>query len=354
MNFIVLITLFSVLFIPDSYATVAKDTLSLATRATTTLAPFKRIANLCPTSSPIPEAIDGAAWLNITSVCGRMDQLHSTFIYSDYKCIRCKLGQMYNIRSKNGNSCKSEQSNILDSYIAIDTISKEYIVAFRGKTTLNFVRDDPHTRFSKISIPGVTIPADVAVHQGFWLRLVKMGYNKLLDLVAKTPPSNSYFRLHETLLRFFTAELAKNRDYSIVTTGHSLGGALSSIAGAILKEKFKVPVKIYTFGQPRTGNKPYVDWVEKSVDRENIFRSVSMNDPIPQFPTQKQGYMHHGVEYWTCEDGDTETDTRKCDLPEQPNCSRSITTTDPKIDRGPHLHYFGVPEAIEFCERRPK
>ncbi|KAF9456126.1 Alpha/Beta hydrolase protein [Collybia nuda] len=321
MNFFVLATLFSALFITGSYAMVAESPLSLATRTTTPLVPSKRILNMCPTSSPVPEAIDGVQYSSLVKY-----YMYAYAANSD-KC----TNQNSNLKTF------VNQNRVISSfgrgYIAIDTVGKEYIVAFRGKTTLNVIRDDPYTRFSSFTISGVTMPAGIKVHMGF---------------------RDSYFanKIDRFLLDFLTAELAKNRDYSIVTTGHSLGGALASISGVILKEKLKVPIRIYTFGQPRTGNKQYVEWMEKSVGRDNIFRSVSVDDPIPQFPTRKQGYMHHGVEYWTCGDGDSEADTRKCNLPEQPNCSQSITTPDPQIDMGPHLHYFGVPEDIEVCEQR--
>jgi hypothetical protein len=57
-------------------------------------------------------------------------------------------------------------------------------------------------------------------------------------------------------------------DYKVWVTGHSLGGALASIAAGELVEIQKIPsdrVITMTFGQPRVGNAEYVEAYNKLV-----------------------------------------------------------------------------------------
>ncbi|VDN30224.1 unnamed protein product [Cylicostephanus goldi] len=49
-------------------------------------------------------------------------------------------------------------------------------------------------------------------------------------------------------------------DYDIWITGHSLGGAMASLAAHYIKNEFQIPenkIKLITFGQPRTGDYGY-------------------------------------------------------------------------------------------------
>ena len=70
-------------------------------------------------------------------------------------------------------------------------------------------------------------------------------------------------------------QLRENPSYSIVVTGHSLGAALASLTAVTLKANFlNTPLKAYTFGQPRTGNKAYADLIENLIGANNIFRAV--------------------------------------------------------------------------------
>ena len=70
-------------------------------------------------------------------------------------------------------------------------------------------------------------------------------------------------------------ELASNQNYTIVTTGHSLGAALASMSGVVLKANFPDAVlKIFTVGQPRTGDRAYADLLENVVGADNLFRAV--------------------------------------------------------------------------------
>ena len=60
--------------------------------------------------------------------------------------------------------------------------------------------------------------------------------------------------------------MASYRVRRIVSTGHSLGAALSSIIGIEFAKKYPdIPVYIHNFGSPRIGNKKLAEYVEKTV-----------------------------------------------------------------------------------------
>lgn len=62
-------------------------------------------------------------------------------------------------------------------------------------------------------------------------------------------------------LRESVVELLNNHpDYEIWITGHSLGGAVGSIAASWILNEYNVEserIKLITFGQPRTGDTSY-------------------------------------------------------------------------------------------------
>jgi Lipase (class 3). len=58
-------------------------------------------------------------------------------------------------------------------------------------------------------------------------------------------------------------------------TGHSLGGAVGSLAALSLKYALpNLKLKLYTYGQPRVGNAAFASLVESRVGVNNIFRAT--------------------------------------------------------------------------------
>lgn len=107
-----------------------------------------------------------------------------------------------------------------------------------------------------LSSPGVTGTEGVKVHQGFM-----NAFNSVADLTISNVSS----------------ELAEHSTHSLVSVGHSLGGALSSLGGVSLAANFpSAHLKVYTFGQPRTGNSAYASLAEDLIGPENIFRGVHL------------------------------------------------------------------------------
>lgn len=75
-------------------------------------------------------------------------------------------------------------------------------------------------------------------------------------------------------------------DYKVAVTGHSLGGAIASIAAYKLVSDGVVPsdkLSIYTYGSPRVGNKFYAEHFDKTVN--NSWRVVHYKDCVTHYPT---------------------------------------------------------------------
>lgn len=88
-------------------------------------------------------------------------------------------------------------------------------------------------------------------------------------------------KIWDEILRFVS--ILEHRDLFI--TGHSLGGAMATIATSRLADKVKC---LYTFGSPRAGTKSFV----KSFNTPH-YRFVNNNDVVVKVPFAFLGYRHH-------------------------------------------------------------
>lgn len=72
-------------------------------------------------------------------------------------------------------------------------------------------------------------------------------------------------------------------------TGHSLGGAMATIATSRFEEFTKVD-QLTTFGSPRVGTRKFVKHIETK-----HMRFVNNNDLVTKVPLALMGYKHHGT-----------------------------------------------------------
>ena len=177
-------------------------------------------------------------------------------------------------------------------------------------------------------------------------------------LAPKTPFLNGEVQVYwkrgfDTLWPSMKAEVkalvSTNPSYQIWVTGHSLGGAIASLASTWLAYYKIAPRKniiLYTFGMPRVGNYDYALQHDQLVN--NSWRVVNDDDAIPHFPSVASvsvinGPYHHGVEAFYSEEA-TSVDSphRECHgkpFNEDITCSFSEVTRS--IEK--HKTYFSVP-----------
>ena len=90
----------------------------------------------------------------------------------------------------------------------------------------------------------------------------------------------------EDLQHYVYEQINKYPNYKVWVTGHSLGGAIASLASAVIAFERKTPKDIlvlYTFGQPRVGNYDYALAHDKLVLQS--FRVTHYRDVVVHLPT---------------------------------------------------------------------
>lgn len=122
------------------------------------------------------------------------------------------------------------------------------------------------------------------------------------------------------------AALAEQPTYPIVVTGHSLGAAVATLAGATLRDD-GYPCDIYTFGSPRVsklnhhidyadpyqvGNNVLATYVSEQTGGE--YRVTHLDDPVPRLPPILFGYRHTTPEYWLSDGNATTADYTVSDI----------------------------------------
>ncbi|MDJ0599926.1 MAG: lipase family protein [Crocosphaera sp.] len=143
---------------------------------------------------------------------------------------------------------------------------KKIIVSFRGTQVSQ--KEDILTNINL----GLTDGPLGKVHRGFY-----RGVNSVWE------------ELLETINEF------QDRGQSLWFTGHSLGGALSHIVVAKLIDELDKPVHgLYTFGQPRVGNKTFARNFNIEF-KSCYFRFVNNNDVVTRIPLRSMFYRHAGT-----------------------------------------------------------
>jgi pimeloyl-ACP methyl ester carboxylesterase len=99
-----------------------------------------------------------------------------------------------------------------------------------------------------------------------------------------------YLAIRDTLMK----ALQKHEDADeIVITGHSLGGALATLAALDLNRQGIHKISTVTFGAPRVGDQLFADLFETLDTSNQSFRIFKDRDPIPQILMSPQ-YFHVG------------------------------------------------------------
>lgn len=169
-------------------------------------------------------------------------------------------------------------------------------------------------------------------------------------------------------LLIFSILQKKFQNFDITFTGHSLGGALASLAAArTAKQGFRSgsQIKVYTFGQPRVGNVQFARNFDAILP--NTYRVVFRRDIVPHMPAchknqtfiseheggakpchaEHQDYYHHGTEIWYPDEMSAGAHYVEClgaPKNEDFGCSDRIKFFVDQSDTytWDHRHYFGV------------
>lgn len=130
--------------------------------------------------------------------------------------------------------------------------------------------------------------------------------------------------------------------YDVWVTGHSLGASMASLAASHIISSRYIDgnyVRLITFGQPRTGDRPFADAHDKQMYYS--YRVIHGRDVVPHLPPLNlEGYYHHDSEVFY-PDGMLSRDDRSytiCRASEKMRCSDGLLLT---ISVEDHRQYFG-------------
>ncbi|KIM69610.1 hypothetical protein SCLCIDRAFT_102679 [Scleroderma citrinum Foug A] len=220
----------------------------------------------------------------------------------------------------------------MHGFVAKDDKRNEFVVSFRGTKETSTILIDASvvlTPLRGVGLPTRTSQESAAqprVHAGFLL---------------------AYESIARTLLDILDKQIESHPTYSVIATGHSLGGAIASIASIAIRNLYpRTNISLYTTGkcQPRTGNPAYAALVESMIGVDNIYRGVHLIDGVPTMIPKRLGYQHHATEYWQFTELPAPEHVRRCQGYEDPEGSASI----PSSGVNPaHWIYFGQPIASD-------
>ncbi|KAF8265526.1 Alpha/Beta hydrolase protein [Lactarius quietus] len=202
-------------------------------------------------------------------------------------------------------------------FVVRDDTRREIVVVFRGSFELTDVLTDGNLVLVPLMSRGVE-DNEARVHAGFLI-----SYNSVRSVVIRT--------VREQLEAF--------PDYVVALAGHSMGGAMAALAALSVRSNIpSAAVRLFTFGQPRTGDAAFADLLESMIGLDNIFRAVHTKGIVPTVIPESFGYHHHASEYWQFQEPPNTSTVRRCEGQEDPQCSHSI----PSQGINPaHGVYFG-------------
>ncbi|KAJ1962693.1 hypothetical protein GGI12_002494 [Dipsacomyces acuminosporus] len=160
-------------------------------------------------------------------------------------------------------------------YVGYHEKNSEIVVAFRGTSNVKEMLDD----LKAIPVPWKKGPSGAKVH---------MKFNDYYQGVAAS--------VDKAIMDAWKYLGGKAK--RIVITGHSLGGSLASLSTHSFAHDHPDLVSklmLITYGQPRTGNKEYAQWLDSQQFPK--YRFTYRTDPVPKLPPAL-GYIHHGQEFY--------------------------------------------------------
>lgn len=150
---------------------------------------------------------------------------------------------------------------------------------------------------------------------------------KCINCTVHTGFYSSWLNTRQVILPYVTEALEKHPNYKLVLVGHSLGGAVATLAGLDFKAR-GWDAHVTTFGEPRLGNKALNKYIN---ERFNISEHYATNkfhrvthagDPVPLLPLAEWGYTMHSEELFIAHGSlpASIADIRYCDGDEDPHC----------------------------------
>jgi len=120
---------------------------------------------------------------------------------------------------------------------------------------------------------------------------VHLGFHELYVTGSATAPSP-----RNAVIQYLN-NLTDKKDRTVWVTGHSLGGAMSTLNTCDLLYNVKgfKAIRMYNFASPRVGNANFTNIFNSLTlinGKPGSFRTVNENDVVPKVPLELSGYKH--------------------------------------------------------------
>ena len=163
-----------------------------------------------------------------------------------------------------------------DTQTVVAGTEEMVLVAFRGSETpslfssrvINAIRDWLITDADIAMVTVEDLGGKVDLHRGFWRAFMAVAED--IDVAVRGP-------------------VAEGR--SLWITGHSLGGALATLAAPWLCARGAAVGGVYTFGAPMVGG-PRLAQLFEGLPIRNFHRYVYEGDAVPRLPPEPVKYQH--------------------------------------------------------------
>ncbi|GMF79844.1 unnamed protein product [Aspergillus oryzae] len=208
--------------------------------------------------------------------------------------IRCIEGVCPLVEAANAQTIAEFNEEDIRGFVAVDDTHRLLIVSFRGSNSVrNWIKN---FQFWKIDEPGP---------RGFWDKLFGSDKPQSGNDICSCGIHSGFYRswqlLKPDVMDALTRAREAHNDYHVVVTGHSLGAAIATIAGAYLRT-MQIPCDIYSYGSPRVGDARFAEFV--SAQQGLTARITHGYDPVPSLPPMSLfgiydlGYRHIWPENW--------------------------------------------------------
>ncbi|KFX89269.1 hypothetical protein V490_07127 [Pseudogymnoascus sp. VKM F-3557] len=230
--------------------------------------------------------------------------------------ITCATGNCPDVQAANAVSVLEFDSSVLtdmQGFLSVSTVNQEIVIAFRGSSSIRNWIANINFGYVNFGCSGCS------THAGF---------------------TAAWYEPRAAILAALKSTTAQYPSYKIVVTGHSLGGAVATLAAADIRSQ-GYAADLFTYGSPRTGNGAFASWV--SAQPGITARVTHVNDPVPRLPPMLlAGYRHTTPEYWLSTGGATTVDYTLADVKV---CTGISTTgcnagTTPSLELEAHRYYF--------------
>ncbi|KAJ6167385.1 hypothetical protein N7497_000228 [Penicillium chrysogenum] len=199
-----------------------------------------------------------------------------------------------------------------DGFIGYSTEKKKISVIMRGSTSIVDILNDIDIHLVTPSLSGVTFPSDVQIMRGI---------------------NRPWSAVHDTVIAEVKSLIAKYPDYTLEAIGHSLGGALTSIAHnspAMLLLLFPI------------GNEAWANFAGSQPGTFN--RGNNVLDGVPNmYSSGLVNFKHYGTEYYS---SGSEASCVKCEGQRDRACSAGNGMYAVTIG---HFSSFGITMLTAGC-----